>query len=113
MQKKKIIVISLITFFVGMGFQPVFASSTNTIVVNKSPLELIIDGPTYGIVGVTYDYTFWITEGGCTFSLYIDWRDGNIEDWDGPYSSPQTKSHILSESGTYNIKAKAHVINGS
>ena len=47
--------------------------------------------------------------------MFIDWGDGTFEDWDGPFLSYETqiRSHIWSESGTYNITAIAHIINGS
>jgi hypothetical protein len=42
------------------------------------------------------------------YFLTVDWGDGTIEDWSGPYSSGEivTYSHNWSDRGTYIIKAK-------
>jgi len=69
-----------------------------------------ISGPTNGEPGVEYDYTF-ITEDpeGDDIWLYIDWNDGTVEDWIGPYASGEEVivSHEWSEDGSYEIKAKS------
>ncbi len=77
---------------------------------NIPPDRPEITGPTDGGVGVSYDYTFVATDpNGDQLEYYIEWGDGNIEDWFGPFDSgdPQTVSHTWSEEGTYTIKAKA------
>jgi len=45
---------------------------------------------------------------------FIDWDDGSIEKWLGPYSSGQevTISHNWSEKGKYLIQAKVKDTNG-
>jgi outer membrane protein assembly factor BamB len=68
-----------------------------------------ITGPTNGKVGVSYDYTFVATDpNGDQLEYFIEWGDGNIEDWFGPFGSgdPQTVSHAWSEEGTYRVRAK-------
>lgn len=70
----------------------------------------IISGPTYGDPGKEYEYTF-VTEDPekDDIWLYIDWGDGEIEKWIGPYNSSMevTVSHEWSEEGRYEIKAKS------
>ena len=46
--------------------------------------------------------------------FYIDWGDGTIQDWTGPFSSddPEIFTHTWTESGSYLIKAKAKDTNG-
>ena len=73
-----------------------------------------ITGPSAGAVGVEYDFTFVSTDPEDEMvSYYIDWGDGDIEDWIGPYPSGEIKtfSHAWDEIGTYEIKAKARDIN--
>lgn len=69
-----------------------------------------ISGPTFGEVGVEYEYTFTIYDPeGDKICLKIDWDDGNITDWLGPYEfgEPVNKSHKWDEEGRYDIKAKS------
>jgi hypothetical protein len=69
-----------------------------------------IDGAKNGEPDVEYFYTFkTIDPEGDEIWLWIDWDDGNIEEWIGPYDSEEvvTVSHIWEESGYYSIKAKS------
>jgi hypothetical protein len=78
------------------------------------PEKPTIEGPTNGDVGVEYPYTFVSTDPeGEMVSYYIDWGDGEFEDWVGPYPSGQEKTfyHDWTEIGSYDIKAKARNIN--
>ena len=81
-----------------------------TINPNTAPDKPNIDGPKRGIPGNEYDYTFRSTDPE-TLDLYyyIEWDDGNTEEWIGPYSSGVgvTVSHKWSERGRFTIKAKA------
>ncbi len=77
--------------------------------INDAPDEPSIDGPTSGIMGIEYNYTFnSIDPDGHDIYYYIDWDDGNIEEWIGPYNSETevTISHVWEDRGTYEIKAK-------
>jgi parallel beta-helix repeat protein len=68
-----------------------------------------INGPTKGKPDVKYDYNFLSTDpSGDDYYLKIDWGDGTITGWLGPYHSCETvtDSHSWSEKGTYTIKAK-------
>ena len=69
----------------------------------------IIDGPTHGDAGIEYEYTFTMNDPeGDEVYLQIDWGDGDITDWEGPYGPDEvvTKSHTWTKDGLYDIKAK-------
>jgi len=68
----------------------------------------IISGPTDGEPDVEYEYTFTINDPeGDEVWIKIDWGDGEITDWFGPYESgePVTVSHSWDEEGAYCVKA--------
>ena len=46
---------------------------------------------------------------GSGYSYYVDWGDGIVEDWSGPYNSGNIYrlGHIWEEKSTYTIRAKA------
>jgi len=70
----------------------------------------VISGPINGDPGVTYNYSFVTNDPeNDNISLEIDWDDGNVEEYDGPYMSGEevTLSHSWVENGTYNIKARS------
>lgn len=80
-----------------------------------SPLVPMINGPINGKTGVDYDYTFRsIDPTEDKLFYYIDWGDGNIEEWIGPYSSGEevVVSHKWSQDGTWIIKVKAKDTDG-
>jgi len=83
---------------------------TVTIVENAPPNIPDITGPTNGKPEMTYKYNF-VSEDidGDNICYYIEWGDGNYEDWFGPYSSgiPQSKNHSWSAKDTYTIRCKA------
>jgi hypothetical protein len=69
-----------------------------------------IDGPTYGDPGVEYEYTFVIDdpEGDQTW-FQIDWGNGDITDWEGPYDpgTVVTKSHTWTYEDLFDVKTKS------
>lgn len=81
-------------------------------VTNESlpPLSPTITGPTTGTVNHEYPYTSTTTDpdGDSVFYL-IDWDDGTISDWLGPYNSGASceATHTWTKKGTYTIKVKA------
>ncbi|MCK4902845.1 MAG: PKD domain-containing protein, partial [Thermoplasmatales archaeon] len=80
-----------------------------TIVENEPPNIPDIDGTTSGKIGTLYTYIFKSTDPDeDDLYYYINWDDGNIEEWIGPYNSGEDAvvSHTWSEKGTYTIKAK-------
>jgi hypothetical protein len=88
-------------------------SGWGTFVMNigsNPPETPQITGAVNGTPGDAYDYTFITSdEDGNLFYFWIDWGDGQTNQWIGPYNSGQvvTLPHTWSEKGTYVIKAKA------
>jgi outer membrane protein assembly factor BamB len=76
---------------------------------SNAPSAPEIDGPKSGKTGIEYDFTFESTSPlGNDVFYWIEWGDGNIENWIGPYSPGEEiiESHTWSEGGTYQIKAR-------
>lgn len=82
---------------------------------NNPPDAPVILGETNGKTNKEYEYRFVTTDFNNNKIFYfIDWDDGNVEDWIGPFESGEEliKNHTWTEDGTYNIKAKAKDTNG-
>jgi hypothetical protein len=78
---------------------------------NHPPTTPTIDGPTTGVVGTSYTYTFSSTDPDDDAIYYcLNWSDGTGEVCTGPFPSGQevSASHTWSEPGTYQIKITAH-----
>jgi len=78
--------------------------------INDAPETPIIDGPTSGIAGVEYNYTLSTQDNdGNDVYFYVNWDDGNTEEWIGPYSSGEdvSISHTWEKVKTYTIEVKA------
>jgi outer membrane protein assembly factor BamB len=76
----------------------------------NAPSAPTIIGKIKGKVEKSYDYIFRSTSPvGNDIFYQIDWGDGSITDWIGPYDSGDsiTMNHSWSEKGTYTIKARA------
>jgi CubicO group peptidase (beta-lactamase class C family) len=77
---------------------------------NSPPALPEISGPSSGKSGVEYDFSF-VTNDPDEDDIwyYIDWGDGIVEEWIGPFASGQELilNHSWSENGRYFIKAKA------
>jgi outer membrane protein assembly factor BamB len=76
----------------------------------NAPTAPTISGKTKGKIDKTYDYTFASTSPiGNDVFYQIDWGDGSITDWIGPYDSGESiiMNHSWSDKGTYTIKARA------
>jgi parallel beta-helix repeat protein len=77
---------------------------------NTEPDKPMIDGPTNGNIGETYDYAFTIIDpDNSSIYLFVDWGDSTKTGWKRPYESGQqvVLSHKWSQKGTFTIKAKA------
>ena len=77
---------------------------------NDPPFAPTIDGPSTGAINVEYEFTFQTTDPDADdIYYYVDWGDGNFEDWNGPYESSVAAiiSHTYTDLGEFNVKAKA------
>jgi outer membrane protein assembly factor BamB len=76
----------------------------------NTPTTPIITGTIKGKIEKTCNYTFTSTSPLANNLFYqIDWGNGTLTDWLGPYNSgePVTLSHSWSEKGNYTIRARA------
>jgi len=77
---------------------------------NNPPDAPIIDGLKNGKINIDYEFKFSANDPDQDQVLYyINWGDGNIVEWDGPYNSNQIIiiNHSWINKGTYIISAKA------
>ncbi len=77
---------------------------------NQPPGAPEINGQTSGKTGEEYFYTFVAVDpNGDDIFYEIDWGDGHVNDWDGPYESNEmiTSGHTWEEQGDYTIRARA------
>jgi len=73
------------------------------------PEPPVIEGPFNGKAGTSYNYTFVAhDENNDPLEYYIEWGDGDIVEWIGPYPSDEeiTLNHTWSKTGTYIIRCK-------
>ena len=89
-------------------------STWSKIIDNNPPFPPNIDGPKIGKPGISYTYTFFAhdVEEEDVY-LWIEWGDGDILEWIGPFASSEevNLNHSWAEKGDYLIKAKAKDIN--
>lgn len=86
-----------------------------TIIIDNPPDSPTITGTNSGKPGKNYLYEFSTTDPeGDNLYYYVDWGDGNIIDWFGPYLSGEKASntHSWKEQGNYTIKVKAKDVYG-
>jgi len=79
-------------------------------VTNDPPNKPDISGPTTGVPGTSYKFTFnSVDPDGNDVFYYIKWDDGNVEIWDGTHASGTDVeiSHTYNKEGTFTIQAKA------
>jgi hypothetical protein len=92
------------------GYFSTLEKITVEIGENDPPAKVNIDGQTKGKTGISYDFIFTTTDpNDHDVYYYIEWGDGEVKDWIGPYSSGEKLniSHTWTEQGTYIIRAKA------
>ena len=81
--------------------------------IEGGPTTPKITGPSRGAPGQSLDYTFSAIDVSPSYEdnifFYIDWGDGNIDEWIGPYDSSENVvlSHVFAEENIFTIKAKA------
>jgi len=76
---------------------------------NDPPNTPILNGQTNGKAGEEYDYTVeTIDSNGDNVYYYIEWGDGEFEEWLGPHDSGEEimVNHIWDETGDYTVRAK-------
>ena len=76
---------------------------------NLAPTKPEIDGPTSGLINSDIEFTFVATDANNDQLLYfIDWGDGNTEEWIGPYDSGEevVLTHSWNEVKRFSVKAK-------
>ena len=77
---------------------------------NNPPLKPILTGSANGTINQAYNLSIVTTEpDGEDVFYFIDWDDGHIDEWIGPYTSGETVKivHQWNKKGTYTVKAKA------
>lgn len=82
----------------------------NQQIFTSGPTSPIIAGPESGVKKVEYNFSFVSTDPSILdLFYYIEWGDGNVEEWIGPYSSGLkiNLSHTWDENGTFTIRAKS------
>ncbi|KYK27610.1 hypothetical protein AYK20_02460 [Thermoplasmatales archaeon SG8-52-1] len=83
---------------------------------NNPPLLPVIDGPTTGTYGNTYEWTFVSTDPeGDDIYYYICWGGTCVGQWYGPYASGEvvTKGYTYQFQGTYTIICKPKDVYGA
>jgi hypothetical protein len=78
--------------------------------VLSAPFPPQINGSAEGDIGRQMDFTFVTTDpGNSNLYYWVEWGDGNHQEWFGPSASgiPIIISHSWSEKGNYSITAKA------
>jgi parallel beta-helix repeat protein len=93
---------------------PIWSFTTKKESINKPPSAPIINGPTSGKPGDYFSYTFVsVDPEGDNVYYQIDWGDGIVDDWFGPFESNeiQTMTHGWSFTGKFTISARAKDVN--
>ena len=85
-------------------------------VTNGKPNRPTISGPKHGMDRTWYNYTFTATDPeGDDLYYYIDWGDGFIDEWLGPFPSGEdvTIEHLFYFKDIYKIRVKVKDIYGT
>ena len=86
------------------------AELAETTIANTAPDAPTLDGPNRGKPEIEYDYEISTMDiDGDRVYFYVDWGDGNIENWIGPFNSEEIVplSHMWLEKGVYTVQAQA------
>jgi hypothetical protein len=93
-----------------------YRGSAYIFVRNPPPNKPNINGPSFGKTGILYAYSLISEDPDDEDVFYeIDWDDGSVEPWDGPFESNTfvIKNHTWEESGIYFIRGRAKDVNGT
>ena len=105
--------LTLLILFICTNIIP---STGFSIVIKEQPTELIIEGPNQGKIRIPYEFSFYLTNPeGCNFTLKINWGDGEISDWLGPFVTGEVAfvSHSWDDKDNYTIQASVRECNDS
>ncbi|NIP44455.1 MAG: choice-of-anchor D domain-containing protein, partial [candidate division Zixibacteria bacterium] len=86
-----------------------FSGGLSTL-INNPPDVATINGPSSGSTSIEYEFDFLsVDPDGNDLFYYVEWGDGEVENWVGPYPSDQkvTILHGYESTGTYTIRARA------
>ena len=78
--------------------------------IGQSPAIPEFNGPTNGMTGLSFNFTFNSTDpDGDNIYYFVDWDDDTSSEWIGPYLSGEvvTASHIWENPDSYEIRGKA------
>ena len=92
------------------GYNKITYMTQLSVGENVAPDAPVIDGPKRGVVGEKYSYTFSASDPeGNKVYLWIEWGDGGLEEWIGPYNSEEefTLKHAWDTNDKFTIRAKA------
>jgi len=97
--------------WLGNGNLEISYSIINNENIDNYPPEIpIINGPTRGKINENIEYTITSNDpDGDDIYYYIEWGDGEIEEWLGPFESGSSAiiNHNWEEEGDYLIRVKA------
>jgi len=97
------------------GAESKWSDPYEIIIENNPPQTPDIVGPSSGVAGISYNFTFnSVDPDGDNVYYYILWGDGYVENWIGPFSSGVDFdiTHTYVNKRTYLIEAKARDIYG-
>lgn len=86
------------------------ATLAQAVIPSKPPSKPIISGPTTGVEGEEYEFTFITTDPeGDDVYYFIEWGDDTNSGWIGPYTSGEEAkvTHTWALEGYYEIRALA------
>jgi hypothetical protein len=92
------------------------AELSEVSVRNNPPAKPILTGLDRGVINQVYNLSVVTTDpDGEDVYYFIEWGDGQVDEWVGPYNSGVTVeiTHQWNKKGTYTIKAKAKDIHGT
>ncbi|MCK5341932.1 MAG: hypothetical protein KAR20_00930, partial [Candidatus Heimdallarchaeota archaeon] len=94
---------------------PIWTFKTSTYTNSPPEKPSRPSGTSIGRPGVSYSYSTSTTDSNGEPIFYmVDWDDGSLSQWIGPYNSGQTAffSHIWESRGSFAVKVKAKDIYG-
>lgn len=100
----------------GLGTSSPIWQFTTMELENDPPVRPTVSGPAEGRINQPLQYSIFSSDiDGDAIYYYVEWGDGSIETWIGPYASGDdvVVSHIYTAQGTYAIRVRARDIHGA